>query len=67
MAGAASGYNSGDPMTPTAGQRFKWTYDDIHDFYETACGESFYFTDDGLKENKFRVCPYCGKVIEEAT
>lgn len=43
-----------------------WTYIDIDDFYETSCGndKGFCFNDGGIKENKFRFCPYCGKIIK---
>jgi hypothetical protein len=33
--------------------------------WDTSCDNSFEFTVDGLKENKFNHCPYCGKRIKE--
>lgn len=35
--------------------------------YDTACGTAFEFTFDGIKENDFRFCPFCGDVIQETT
>ena len=32
--------------------------------FETACGHAFEFTCDGIKENGFAFCPYCGGRIE---
>lgn len=43
-----------------------WTYDDIHDYYETACGGSYCLTTGTLDENKHRYCVYCGGQIEVA-
>jgi hypothetical protein len=41
----------------------------IHDFdnqiYESDCGELHYFTESGPKENKYKFCPYCGKLLKE--
>ena len=36
-----------------------WTPDD-DGIYETTCGHSFVFTDDGPVENKMVFCCYCG-------
>lgn len=33
--------------------------------HDTGCGQTFLFTTDGVKENGFRFCPYCGKAIAE--
>ena len=33
--------------------------------YETSCDEIFEFLADGIEENKFVYCPYCGKPIVE--
>ena len=43
----------------------KWTFDIDSEYYDTECGEVHYFTADGIKENKFKFCPYCGRKIEE--
>lgn len=32
---------------------------------ETGCKEIFVFTNDGPVENRFRICPYCGKTLVE--
>jgi len=42
-----------------------WTYDDLYDFWATACGESFIITEGDPKENKMAFCPFCGKPIKE--
>lgn len=42
-----------------------WTLDDLHDYYETKCGQAFTFTYTKC-EKEFKYCPYCGKEIEEA-
>ena len=34
-------------------------------FYDTECGDWHCFEVDGIKENKFKFCPYCGKRIKE--
>lgn len=34
-------------------------------FYKTACENAHSFEADGIKENKFKFCPYCGKRIKE--
>ncbi len=41
----------------------KWKEDD--GFYATECEHGFYFNDDGIDENNFIYCPYCGKRIQE--
>jgi len=33
--------------------------------YETGCGNTHYFLDEGPYENRYVFCPYCGKKIEE--
>jgi hypothetical protein len=42
---------------------WRWDYDG---YYKTGCNNMFQFTEDGIRENSFRFCPYCGKPIEEA-
>ena len=42
-----------------------WTYDDLDDKIETECGRAFCFYDGGAKENDYRFCPGCGRIIEE--
>jgi hypothetical protein len=42
-----------------------WDYDeDSPGVYETTCKNMFEFTADGVKENQFLYCPYCGGSIE---
>ena len=36
-----------------------------HDYWETGCNNMFQFNNGGPKENHFKFCPYCGKLIEE--
>jgi hypothetical protein len=31
--------------------------------HDTQCGHAFEFTNDGVKENDFKFCPFCGKEI----
>lgn len=40
-----------------------WTLDDYS--YDTSCDDSFKFYEDGIKENNFKFCPYCGGHIVE--
>jgi len=42
-----------------------WTYDDLYDYWETSCGESFIITEGDPKENKMVFCPFCGRLIKE--
>jgi len=42
-----------------------WTYDDLYDFWETSCGESFIITEGDPTENKMLFCPFCGRSIKE--
>ena len=43
----------------------EWKYDDDGewDTYESSCGGEFQFMNDGIKENGFVYCPYCGGQI----
>jgi len=44
-----------------------WEYDD-DGCWAASCdtdrSKTFYFTDDGPKENGFKFCPYCGKPLQ---
>jgi hypothetical protein len=33
--------------------------------YNTICDESQFFEDGDIKDNEYRYCPYCGKLIIE--
>lgn len=44
-----------------------WGHEDDYGIHETSCGHTFEFTTDGVKENDFKYCPYCGKLISVAT
>lgn len=37
------------------------------DHWEASCGGAFQFMDGGPGENGVRFCPYCGRVLQEAT
>lgn len=42
----------------------KWTYDE-HDYkWDSACGESWQFTDGGPEDNHVKFCQGCGKHVE---
>ena len=42
-----------------------WAHDDTHGKWDTDCGHAFVTLDyDGLEENGFRCCIYCGKRIK---
>ena len=43
----------------------KWTYDNCDGCYETSCKNMFEFTVDGIRQNEFKYCPYCGGKIQE--
>jgi transcriptional regulator with XRE-family HTH domain len=34
-------------------------------YFETMCEEAHYFVTDGIKENGYKYCPYCGREIKE--
>ena len=42
-----------------------WTLDDYQGCWDTACGESFVFEDDGPLKNGARFCLYCGGALTE--
>jgi hypothetical protein len=50
-------------LFPSLSCTFKFTnnYDD--EVYETECGNSLVFFDGGPRENEYKYCPFCGKVI----
>jgi len=42
-----------------------WKEDDPDNgSWVTSCEERHYFSEDGVKENNYKYCPYCGKVID---
>lgn len=45
-------------------EQCRWTEDDLHGCWETACGQASVFEDGGPAEHRHRYCPYCGKPIE---
>ncbi len=44
--------------------RCEWIYDDPYEKYDTKCGESFCFINDGVEENGYKHCPNCGNKIK---
>lgn len=40
-----------------------WFDDEDHGKFDTGCGHEFTFIDDGIAENGFKHCPYCGGPI----
>ena len=34
-------------------------------YYETSCDNATQFLEDGIEDNNYKFCPYCGKEIEE--
>ena len=44
-----------------------WTYQDIEDYWDTECQKAFTISEGTPKENGFKFCPFCGKVIQERT
>lgn len=44
-----------------------WRHDGACDKFDTQCGQSFFFTTSGIKENAFKFCPFCGRAISEQT
>lgn len=42
-----------------------WTCN-LDAFWDTECGEAFWFSTDGPTDNQFRYCPYCGGELVQA-
>ena len=72
--GALAGYSGGEflgPITPDSYQQGRvasceWKYDDMDDYYETACKNAYCLADGTLKDNEHKYCPYCGGLIQLA-
>ena len=59
------------PITPDSYQQGRvasceWKYDDMDDYYETACKNAYCLADGTLKDNEHKYCPYCGGLIQLA-
>src|SRR5690606_9199972 len=56
-------------LEPLVSEKFaeqcQWIKEVEEGVYETDCKHSFQFISDGVKENHFNHCPYCGKPIIE--
>jgi len=57
-------YNAGYQQGRVAS--YEWTYDEMDDYYETACKNAYCLADGTLKDNKHKYCPYCGGLIQLA-
>lgn len=42
----------------------EWKYNDTEYYWESSCDHLHIFMSDGLKENEYDFCPYCGKKIK---
>jgi hypothetical protein len=51
----------GSLQMPVPRKTCQWS--DEEDAYWTSCGHGFNCMEDGVKENGFRFCPYCGGMI----
>lgn len=47
----------------TTGEEY-YDEDSQNDYYHTSCNNDFTFMNDGVLENHFKHCPYCGGVIQ---
>lgn len=45
----------------------RWTYDETHVAWDTACQHKFQFDAGGPHRDGVEHCPYCGRRIEEVT
>lgn len=57
-------------MTPRAVKRggkkvCVWSEDNLDGYWITGCKNAHEFMNDGIEENKYKFCPYCGKKIKE--
>lgn len=54
----------GKPTDAPPAPSCAWTQDEDMGGWNTACGETYCFIEDGPKENDYRFCPGCGKKID---
>jgi hypothetical protein len=45
----------------------QWVYDDVDGFYQTSCGNAFWFDTGTPAENKAKFCCYCGAALSAST
>lgn len=46
----------------------RWLQEEAPDgdsYHHTSCDNYPYFIEGGIKDNRYKYCPYCGKEIEE--
>lgn len=41
----------------------EWSYSDDYSYFETKWGNGMEFTSDGIEENEYKFCPFCGGSI----
>jgi len=52
-----------DERTTASPAPCKWAWDDVHDKWETACGQDCQFTDSSPVDNGFMYCCFCGGTL----
>ena len=57
-----AGWKDKIPTGEVTGCEWEWV---AAESYNTACGNAFLFSFEGIKENGFNFCPFCGKPIKE--
>lgn len=63
MIGFAEAYHKAEVEAISDEEICEWIWD--NEFYDTSCNNGFQFMNDGIKENNFKYCPYCGGKIAE--
>lgn len=53
------------PKEIEAKEECEWEYDDSTDSWDTECDNKHLFICDGIKENGYEYCPYCGANIKQ--
>jgi DNA-directed RNA polymerase subunit RPC12/RpoP len=48
------------------GKKFcAWEFNEDDGTHETQCGQTHYFPEGGIADNRYVFCPYCGRRIDE--
>ena len=42
----------------------EWKYEEDECYYNTSCGDTWYFPEGNIKENGILYCPFCGKRVK---
>lgn len=53
-----------EALIAEASKKCRWIYRDYDCFYDTACGQGFFFDIGTAKENNVNYCHYCGLEVE---